>query len=409
MLYKGRKMFNLLSDQNGWRQQLPGGYEPDLGGRIPALDAVRGLAILMVTVFRFNTDPSHFSYPWSAVFTFCRYGNRGVDLFFVLSGFLITGILYDAKAGPRFFRTFYGRRTLRIFPLYYGVLLLVLVVLPRFSPGVESLYRESITHQAWLWLYGSNILIAWNGDWMLTGFNHFWSLAVEEHFYLMWPLVIYFTTRRQAMLVSAVCIVGAAVLRIVLLQRGVNYIALDTLTPCRLDSLAVGSFLALAARSPAGMRSLVPQVCAVAFAAVLALVAIRWYAGHAFTLTFTVVALLCGALIVASVTTDPRSWLGRLAQARSLQFCGKYSYGWYVYQGTLEPALNSWFTPYDLGAWLGSDFVGCLLYIGWGALISLGMAMLSWHFYESHFLGLKELFVPKEEKRGFAIPESTAG
>jgi peptidoglycan/LPS O-acetylase OafA/YrhL len=157
-----------------------------------------------------------------------------------------------------------------------------------------------------------------------------------------------------------------------------------------MDALAVGGILALAARGPAGVRPLAPRAGAVAVAAGLALVALRWMVGRGFSLAYTVFALLFGALIMAAITVEPRSWAGRLANARFLQFCGKYSYGWYVFQGTLEPILQNWITAYDIEPWLSGAVLGRMLYIALGGFISLALAVLSWHLYEKHFLKLKE-------------------
>src|SRR5207244_13039880 len=113
------------------------------------------------------------------------YGIVGVDLFFVLSGFLITGLLLDSKGAPGYFRNFYARRTLRIFPLYYAVLALLFLVLPllvALPPPLE----DARTHQVWLWTYTANFYIAAKASWWaLTYVSHFWSLAIEEHFYLL--------------------------------------------------------------------------------------------------------------------------------------------------------------------------------------------------------------------------------
>jgi peptidoglycan/LPS O-acetylase OafA/YrhL len=237
---------------------------------------------------------------------------------------------------------------------------------------------------------------------MLPGFNHFWSLAVEEHFYMIWPLVIYFCTRRQAMLVCAVCIVAAAVLRIELVLSGASGTVLETLTFCRMDALAVGGFLALAARGPSGVRPLVSKVFAVAVGATFALCALWWLVGRGFSLAYTVYALLLGAVIVVAISIDPRSWPGRLCSARPLCFCGKYSYGWYVFQGTLAPGLKRCFTTYDVGLWLDTAFFGRMAYILLGASLSLAMAVLSWHLFEKHFLRLKEIACPKGDKRAYA-------
>ena len=111
--------------------------------RIPALDAIRGLAILMVTVYRFNIGPDDPSLLGQGFISSLACGFRGVDLFFVLSGFLITGILYDAKGSAHYFRNFYMRRALRIFPLYYGCLIVVLLIFPLLVHGVFPLTSHS--------------------------------------------------------------------------------------------------------------------------------------------------------------------------------------------------------------------------------------------------------------------------
>src|SRR5262245_4715813 len=133
------------------------------------------------------------------VSAFFGWGWVGVDLFFVLSGFLITGILFDAKEKERYFRNFYVRRALRIFPLYYAVLALTLLVVPWLTPNLAPDFQPATSAQAWLWLYAANVLQAYEGSWCLGPLNHFWSLAIEEHFYLAWPAVIYLASRRMAM------------------------------------------------------------------------------------------------------------------------------------------------------------------------------------------------------------------
>ena len=120
-------------------------------GHIPALDAIRGLAILVVTLYRFGgggEGPANaIGHSW-----LIELGGRGVDLFFVLSGFLITGILFDAKGKEHYFRNFYMRRALRIFPLYYAALAVTLLMLPRLLPAFATDFQPAVTAQAWLWL-----------------------------------------------------------------------------------------------------------------------------------------------------------------------------------------------------------------------------------------------------------------
>src|SRR5262249_7856054 len=188
------------------------------------------------------------------------FGWMGVDLFFVLSGFLITGILLNARPQPHYFRNFYVRRVLRIFPLYYGVLLALFVVAPLiFSaaglwPRVTQMlgkyasdYEVIRANQAWLWLYAVNLGsgVEWS---FLAGF---WSLAVEEHFYLVWPFVVWWLRSPRLIAACVGCAVLALVIRVVLWRAGWagELRFLYEFTLCRMDGLALGALLAVLSRS----------------------------------------------------------------------------------------------------------------------------------------------------------------
>ena len=216
-------------------------------GHIPALDGLRGIAILLVMFYHFTQT---YIYYFSGILYKCfDIGWCGVDLFFVLSGFLITGILFDAKNDPHYFRGFYMRRVLRIFPLYYGFLFVLFVLVPLEHP-FPSLIRQHITEQVWLWSYLTNFAYCFSPQYFIQKLHlaHFWSLAVEEQFYLIWPAVILFLQPKTAIRVSAICIGAALFLRFVLIWDHVNAVTIFNLTPCRMDSLATGALCALLIR-----------------------------------------------------------------------------------------------------------------------------------------------------------------
>ena len=155
--------------------------------RLPCLDGIRAVAAMMVMVFHFV---GHHGEP-RAIVQASVIGQTGVDLFFVLSGFLITRILLASRQSEHYFRSFYARRTLRIFPLYFGFLAIYFFLLP-------LLFGEPIPPaptQLWSWFYLENVPQTFVSL-RTSGPGHFWSLAVEEHFYLIWPLLVFSLSRR---------------------------------------------------------------------------------------------------------------------------------------------------------------------------------------------------------------------
>src|SRR5690606_24037172 len=151
------------------------------------------------------------------------HGTSGVELFFVLSGYLITRILLKARNKPNYFTNFYARRTLRIFPLYYFSIALVLFVLVPFVFPPDPSHQQLVERQGWLWTYCSNIPTSFGwftlrGEWL--EFTHFWSLAVEEHFYLVWPAVVAWLPERQILRVCAFTAALAILLKVLFLRFG---------------------------------------------------------------------------------------------------------------------------------------------------------------------------------------------
>jgi peptidoglycan/LPS O-acetylase OafA/YrhL len=229
----------------------------DSGRHIPALDGLRGLAILLVILYHHTLMRQETLFDRVYV-NLARLGWSGVDLFFVLSGFLITGILYDSKGSPHYFRNFYVRRTLRIFPLYYAVVFFSLIVLPRAWPawGLTQLDRSAMEDrsQAWYWLYLQNFLFARDENLGHPALAVSWSLAIEEQFYLVWPVVVSLLSRRHLIWTCGALILTALSLRIWMVSAGVHPTTIYVLPFNRMDALAT----TLARRSAPRTRHLVP-------------------------------------------------------------------------------------------------------------------------------------------------------
>jgi len=172
---------------------------------MPALDGLRALSILWVVIH--NTDLLDVPSGWARLpVAVIHDGWAGVTLFFVLSGFLITGNLLDTRGSQNYFSNFYARRSLRILPLYYGTLVLFFVVLPMLGAMPDAL--TTTAHRQWsLWLFVSNWTDPSNGG--VLGFLHFWSLAIEEQFYLVWPLIVLFLDASGVLIASLVLIAGS--------------------------------------------------------------------------------------------------------------------------------------------------------------------------------------------------------
>jgi peptidoglycan/LPS O-acetylase OafA/YrhL len=388
---------------------------PQHGGpHLRILDGVRGAAILMVLCVHFIGDaPSHTAFE-RALVKLANYGVWGVDLFFVLSGFLITGLLHDAKGSNRYFRDFYARRTLRIFPLYYGVLALLFVVLPLLPAPYPAGLAESAGHQTWLWLYASNVYLAIHRAWALPYVGHFWSLAVEEQFYLVWPIVVLCLGRRSLLGICVLVTVSALVLRASLSLAGAGEIPQLVLTPCRFDALCVGGFVALALRE-VGLDAVAPKARrALAPLAGLVLLVSGWNAARG---TFsnvllpvrgTLIALTFGAFLATCLAADTRSVLSRALRSRVMCFLGTRSYGLYVFHGIIAYGMGEHRGELDwLGTKIGSG-AALLAEACAGAGASILVAAASYELWEKPFLLLKNRVAPSGAP-AHAAPRLDAG
>jgi len=360
--------------------------------RNASLDGIRGIAILLVL----------FHHSWvgvNAATLFDRFIARlakggwvGVDLFFALSGFLISGILIDSLDHPKYFRNFYARRVLRIFPLYYCTLAVATVFLIAYH--VNAL---------WFWTYSSNVRAAFIG-WGPPFMNHFWSLAVEEQFYLIWPAVVYLAGPAY---LAPICfaLVGSSIfLRFTLTQAGMaSNAAVYVLTPLRIDALILGTLAALWIRNSAGFAQAKRSIrtafiigtagLAVQFFRTRALSQFDWNSTEQ-TVMYTFIALTAASIILIVMSQSEKSILNRLLRTRFLTFFGTYSYAIYVFHPFLDMGIRrKGLHPGLLASAAGiSTFLPTFLYFAALTAASAVCALITWHLVEKHFLALKRYF-----------------
>jgi peptidoglycan/LPS O-acetylase OafA/YrhL len=358
---------------------------------VAALDGVRGLAVLLVMMNHFVHTAAG-TVPESAAERLAHTGWRGVDLFFVLSGYLITSRLLAAPA-EGYFRHFYARRALRILPLYYLALVTAYLSVPLLGPENARL-MEGASHPVWFFLYVPNLAMAWAGGWLHTPrwfvLDHFWSLAVEEHFYLAWPWVTRFAPRRW---LPAACVglaLAAAWLTQQLWAQGQPFRAY-VLTPARLDGLALGAAWAAIAPNVATVRLHRPAAWALhlmlaASVAVIVGDLLPWPWIDRLAL-WTFVAMV----VAASLEREGAPVVSWLAHP-GLRWFGRYSYGLYVYHQLLQPVWKQLFAPASLIGALGSRGLGALAYSLLAGGASMALAWLSWHAIEKRVLAFKDRF-----------------
>jgi peptidoglycan/LPS O-acetylase OafA/YrhL len=223
-------------------------------GRVPALDGVRGIAIFLVLGWHYffngiNTNgvsDATLRQILETVRALTSLWWSGVDLFFVLSGFLLGGILIARRRDQNFFLTFYVRRAARILPLYFMVLALTLLIAKSAWTQQHAVIKYCFTSNFPSWSYAifaQNFFMSARSSFGMPALAPTWSLAVEEHFYLFLPLIIYFTPPRKIPLVCWTLILSAMACRFIITARFPQYYyAFNTQLPCRMDSLAMGIF-----------------------------------------------------------------------------------------------------------------------------------------------------------------------
>jgi peptidoglycan/LPS O-acetylase OafA/YrhL len=323
--------------------------------RIPELDGLRGVAILSVVVFHYVSQEG--STPAGSVAHILQriviMGWSGVDLFFVLSGFLIGGILMNARESTSYYRTFYARRFFRIVPIYYfwitAYVVLVIVGAARIQALSNSGRALPLNFEVYAhYLFLQNIFgvdfpgIA--GAW----FGHLWSLAVEEQFYLLAPLLIRFVAPKKFRPVLVVLILSVPLLRTLLLVFGTSPSLATILMPCRADSLGIGMLLAsfwsadnFIPRMRANSGKLYGGLAALSLLVVFLWVWAPFSSSFAMqTMGFTVLAAFY-ALLLLLVLTEPQGPVAAVMRARWLRELGKVSYAVYIFHIVVNVACHA--------------------------------------------------------------------
>jgi peptidoglycan/LPS O-acetylase OafA/YrhL len=302
----------------------------------------------------------------------------------------------DARESPHYYRDFFARRVLRIFPLYFGALLLLVVVFPGLGL-VPGTWRDE---QLWYWLYLSN----WTQPYTPGPLPHFWSLAVEEQFYLLWPFVV-LRLEPRSLLPACLWIAAASlVLRCLMLAMGVFPEAVYMFSHARMDALVLGAAAAVILRHPASVPPLFASPARLWRAAVVigvvGLGLTRAYPRGSVlgqTLGYTLLAVVFALAVLALALEDTSGqggWIARILRSAPLRANGRYSYGMYVWHKPLhdlvgKPTLES------LGLGPSLPLAAGLAYVGVGIAVTFGVGMASYWLFERHFLALKERFAPR--------------
>lgn len=356
--------------------------------RIESLDGLRGIAVLCVVFFHYFPRAGA-----GPLLPLISSGWVGVDLFFVLSGYLITSILYEQRGTIGYFRNFYGRRVLRLFPLYYALFLFTLC----FTWPLRIHWRPG--NFVMLFQSANLVLPRDNSLGRLGPFNffHLWSLSIEEQFYLIWPWIVGSRLPRRVLQRICMCgMIAAPVIRIWLLHSRVNPWWIYQSLPTRMDALFAGALLAL---MPLPSLRLVRLGAAVSLLCFLLLV----WRGHSFFflssslqgLGYSSLATLFASVLVMSL--DSSTIVSRISSWRVLRFYGKYSYGIYLWHYFFSEQLGI------LSLWvqrrIAMSVVASVVSTGAILLFSTMIAVVSYRIIERPFLEMKKRFAYRQARQ----------
>jgi peptidoglycan/LPS O-acetylase OafA/YrhL len=366
----------------------------------PQLDALRAFAVLSVVV--------HHSWP---SLQSLGLGEQGVKLFFVISGYLITNILLgcrfridnepDRHSPGLMIRQFYARRFLRIFPAYYA--LLVPIGLFAMTRPTGSAWIESFKFHA---SYTSNFWFGLNGNWSPWATGHFWSLAVEEQFYLFWPMLMLWLPRKYLWSAAILLTISGPVFRWVMLALGANSLGIYVLTPACFDALGFGALLALGSNMPRAQAA-IRLLGLGSFLLLMAISLASWFFDSPLLTEYlqrVLIPLLWALALAALVSKTAEGFTGPVGAVFTftpVRYVGRISYGVYLYH---LPILFMIVTALEQ---VGLSSNGPMR-LAFGGSISLMIAAFSWRFFEEPINRLKRLFPYQAPDRTVAVSGSIA-
>jgi peptidoglycan/LPS O-acetylase OafA/YrhL len=337
------------------------------------LDGIRGCAALLIFFFHFFHAYTPQSTAGAMALHFISFGPTMANLFFVLSGFLITQILLSSKGKENYFGRYYTRRVLRIFPAYYLLLIIYFFLMPVLRHrGVAPL-----SMQWYNWVYLQNLPLTFK--WPHAGPKYLWSLAVEEHFYLVWPLLIYLMDKRKILIAGAAIFIIAFFCRIMLTAQHypVFYFSFSTM-----DAFAAGSIAGVLQYHGhlAGHRNITRYILLIT--GLPAVVLWLLYFGERNHMAFIGLPVLFNifyaALLSYIVTSTPQHKLKSVLSTRPMAFAGTISYGFFLFHPLCSSFAIRTLKPYGMATQLTVAL-----------LSSIAVASISYYCFERWFIRRK--------------------
>jgi peptidoglycan/LPS O-acetylase OafA/YrhL len=347
----------------------------------PALDGLRGIGCLLVVVYHnFWFFHQYLFFGWLAM-----------DIFFVLSGFLITDILIKTTGQENYLRNFYVRRILRVFPLYYLALILFIWIIPNFTSIFQMDYF--IQHQGWFWPFLQNWVLIFHPAGGHNTLGHLWSMGVEEQFYLVWPLVFALVRNLKSLLwIMTAILIGFSAFRVWIWINqfpGISYYQFFLLT--RIDGICIGCMVAL-------MQKIDPKFIGKHLALIVLTFAGFNYLFYYINLKhgdsipylgilgFSTFSMIFG-LLVYEIINRQNSIFSKMLDVRLLNFLGRISYGTYIFHWPLYILLVA-----VMPHFFNNNFYHNLTVSITATVLAFLIGHLSFIYFESYFLRLKKHF-----------------